>query len=250
MKVLFVASDRMEFPGILARTSGISQARIVADWSRYATLNGWQALFVANGAGPGRAAAAVDAAVGQFRPDVIVSTGFCGALSPKLGIADIVTATEIDGGADPLVCAGPPRPALQRNRDACVGPAADQGGCPTVFSGIIRSIPYVAQTAEEKRRLAETGAIAVEMEAAGIAERAESLRIPLFCVRAVTDLAGETMANDFNKALRSDGHFDTMLILRGTLRQPTVRIPELIRLRNRCSRAAQALGEFFDDCRF
>jgi hypothetical protein len=34
------------------------------------------------------------------------------------------------------------------------------------------------------------------------------------------------------------------------LRHPSARLPELIRLRKRCNRAAQALGEFFADSRF
>ena len=89
-----------------------------------------------------------------------------------------------------------------------------------------------------------------EMEAAGVAERAEALGLPFYCVRAVTDLASEDMANDLNGALREDGHFDTMHILRGTLRNPWLCLPELFRLRNRCIRAASVLGEFIADCRF
>jgi hypothetical protein len=58
------------------------------------------------------------------------------------------------------------------------------------------------------------------------------------------------MANDFNAALRDDGHFATMNILKGTLRKPLVRLPELLRLRNRCAWAARVLGEFIADCRF
>jgi len=90
----------------------------------------------------------------------------------------------------------------------------------------------------------------VEMEAAGVAARAEERRLPFYCVRAVTDLAGETLANDFNRALRSAGYFDTMLILRNSLRDPLVRVPELLRLRERCFLAANSLGEFFAGCRF
>jgi nucleoside phosphorylase len=116
--------------------------------------------------------------------------------------------------------------------------------------GVVCSIDHIAQTSEEKSRLRSSGACAVEMEAAGVAERAKALGLPFHCVKAVTDLAGETMANDFNSALRSDGHFDTMLILRRSFRYPTARLPELIRLRNRCVRAAHVLGEFFADCRF
>jgi nucleoside phosphorylase len=224
MKILFVASDRMELRGILARASGVASTGLPLDWSRFAQVGSHRALLVANGVGPERAAAAVDAAFPGFEPEAIVSTGFCGALDPQLEIADIAVATSVEG--------------------------APVSSVPAPHSGPFRSISHVAHTAEEKRNLAVNGAIAVEMEAAGIAARAQSYATPFYCIRAVTDLAGETLANNFNMALRSDGHFDTILILRGTLRQPSVRLPELIRLRQRCVRAARVLGDFFADCRF
>jgi NADPH:quinone reductase-like Zn-dependent oxidoreductase len=90
----------------------------------------------------------------------------------------------------------------------------------------------------------------VEMEAGGVAERAVARGVPFYCVRVVTDMAGEDMANNFNGALRPDGHFATINILQGALRHPLVRLPELLRLRNRCVRAARVLGDFIADCRF
>jgi hypothetical protein len=88
------------------------------------------------------------------------------------------------------------------------------------------------------------------MEAAGVAQRAHTLGLPFFCIKAVTDLACETMANDFNAVLRSDGRFDTIKILASSLRHPSVRLPELFRLRKRSIQAARSLGDFFADCRF
>lgn len=90
----------------------------------------------------------------------------------------------------------------------------------------------------------------MEMEAAGVAERAATRGLPFYCIRVVTDLAGEDMANDLNGALRPDGHFATMLILRGAVSHPWARLPELIRLRRRSVRAACVLGDFVADCRF
>jgi adenosylhomocysteine nucleosidase len=228
MRILFVASDRMEFPGFLRRATKVSPADIAVDWSRRALLNGYETLLVANGVGPARAGAAAEKGIEAFTPDAIVSTGFCGALSTRLKIADLVAANQIVAG--------------DRNYASQLvkGPV----------SGSIRSIPYVARTAEEKRALASEGAIAVEMEAAGVAGEALRNSIPFYCVRSVTDLAGETLANDFNKSLRSDGHFDTMFILRVALLHPATRLPELIRLRKRCILAARALGDFFADNRF
>jgi nucleoside phosphorylase len=247
-----VASDRMEFTGILAKAKQSRTESLPIDWARSAKFGGHDVLLASNGVGWNRAAAAVDAGVG-FRPEAVISTGFCGALAADLEIAEIVVGTSVAkqiGGRGRATDAG---------ESACTTFPARQPECPSgqgkhprlrMRFGPVCSIDHVAQTSEEKSRLRSSGACAVEMEAAGVAERAKALDLSFHCVKAVTDLAGETMANDFNAALRSDGHFDTMLILRRSLRHPAVRLPELLRLRNRCVRAASALGEFFADCRF
>jgi adenosylhomocysteine nucleosidase len=230
MRLLLVASAPMEFRGILMRAQGRRRISIGADWAHTAGLSGHEVLLVANGVGARRAAAAVDAAWAVFPADRVISLGFCGALDPALRIADVIIGTCI----------------AANNRRYSVLPLTGAA----VASGIIRSIDRVAQTAAEKQALLEDGGIAVEMEAAGVAERAAARGLPFSCVKVVTDLAGEDMANDFNRALRSDGHFATMRIFGDALRHPAARIPELIRLQQRCVRAARTLGEFFADCRF
>jgi adenosylhomocysteine nucleosidase len=217
----------MEYRGMLARATDIRPEPLPLDFARRARLGDNQVLLVANGVGWKRAAAAVAAADG-FAPEAIVSTGFCGALDEKLRVGDVLAATCVSSN-------GREHRAQPLNAP---------------YAGIVCSIDHVAQSAEEKRQLRQSGASAVEMEAAGVAEFARARTLPFYCVRAVTDLAGETMSNDFNGALRCDGHFDTMSILRGALRRPTIRLPELIRLRCRCVRAAEALGKFFAGCRF
>ena len=230
-----VAADKMEFPGILRHAAEVAPAHLALDWSRSARLGDHELVLAANGMGAQRAASAVDAAMASFPAEAIVSTGFCGALAPELGIADVVVATAISAGSRTF-------PALQ----PAMQPAVDH----LHHKGVVCSIDHVAQTAAEKRRLRAGGASVVEMEAGGVAEQAAARSVPFYCVRVVTDLADEDMANNFNRALRPDGHFGTISILRGALRNPVVRLPELIRLRNRCVRAARVLGDFIADCRF
>jgi adenosylhomocysteine nucleosidase len=226
-----VASDPMEFRGILSRASDVRPLPLGIDWARAGTIGTHQAVFAANGLGRKRAAAAVDAPVARWRPDVVVSTGFCGALEESLAVAEIVVGTKVVASEGSW-------------------PAAPVSSAAPFRTGVVSSVDRVARTVAEKRELRRSGASVVEMEAAGVAERAESLGIPFQCVRVVTDLANETMANDFDSALRPDGHFATMHILLGALRQPTVRFPELLRLRSRSIRAARGLGDFIADCRF
>jgi adenosylhomocysteine nucleosidase len=231
MRILLIAADPMEFPGILRHTTEVKPAGLPVDWSRSARLGTHELVLVANGAGAHRAAAAVDAALERFPADAIVSTGFCGALAAELATADVVVASAVSAGGRTFAALSPASHGVHR-------------------MGVVYSIDHVAQTAEEKRRLRAAGGSAVEMEAGGVAERAVALGVPFYCVKVVTDLAGEDMANDFNRALRPDGHFATMSILLGALRHPQVCLPELIRLRNRCIRGARVLGDFIADCRF
>lgn len=227
MKLLFVAAVPTEFRGMLAHASDIRRSAAPVRFARQIRIGGHDALLVAHGMGPRPAAIAV-AAANTYHPDAIVSTGFCGALDDRLGVGDIFVATSVLG-------AGREFPALPVEAP---------------HRGVVVSIDRVAQTAGEKRTLRETGAAAVEMEAAAVASGAQKLGLPFYCIRVVTDLAGETMSNDFNRALRGDGHLDTIVILRGALCRPASRLPELLRLRRRCVLAAEALGEFFASCRF
>ena len=226
-----IAAERREFTGILANAQRTSRAALEVRWAQSAWLSGHEMLLAANGAGAPRAAAAVDRALETFPADAVVSTGFCGALRPELAIGDVVVADFVTAGE-------------RRFR------ARPVSGPVVWHTGSVASVDHVVQTAEEKGRLANSGASAVEMEAAGVAERAVAHGLSFSCVKAVTDLGDETLANDFNKALRDDGHFDTIVLLRGTLRQPMVRVGELLRLRKRCVRAARMLGDFFADLQF
>ena len=87
MKLLLVASDPMEFRGILTVTAQPRKVDVAVDWARCGGINGHEVLLVANGVGRKRAAAAVDAALPNFPADRVISTGFCGAVDPQL-VAD------------------------------------------------------------------------------------------------------------------------------------------------------------------
>jgi adenosylhomocysteine nucleosidase len=231
MKLLAVASDRMEFRGILEHSREGAPLRAPVDWARRVRMGSHEFLLMANGAGVKRAAAAAEQGVEAFRPDAIASIGYCGALDPALALADIVVGTEVTGAGSRYAA----HSVQSSRRHTC---------------GVVRTHSRVAQTLQERCELRSEGAVAVDMEAAAVAQCGTIHALPFYCVKVVTDLANEPMANDFNKALREDGHFDTINLLTGMLRSPFARLPELVRLRGRAIRAALALGDFFADCRF
>ena len=150
MKILMVAADRMEFPGILRHATGVESVGVPVDWSRSARLGDYELVLVANGMGAQRAASAVDAALQGFPAEAIVSTGFCGALAEELQTADIVVGSAISVGSRTL-------------------PALHPASARTHHTGVVCSIDHVAQTAAEKAWLHAGGGSVVEMEAAGVA---------------------------------------------------------------------------------
>jgi nucleoside phosphorylase len=98
--------------------------------------------------------------------------------------------------------------------------------------------------------LRDSGALAVEMEAAAVGLRARAWGVPFYCVRSVTDLAEESFQLDFNAARGENGRFSTARILEAAVRRPRQVVPELCTLYRRSRLASRELGEFFADCRF
>jgi hypothetical protein len=76
------------------------------------------------------------------------------------------------------------------------------------------------------------------MEAAGAARASEDLDLPFYCIRAVSDLAREDFATDFNAALNPDGRFSTIRLV------TQLKLGELIRLKQRTDFASKKLGDF------
>ena len=182
-------------------------------------------IFVANGPGRVLAGQVVD---GIDRPvDAVVSVGLCGGLVEPLKVGDIVVGTAINGHPIDV-------------------PAASG----RYLEGPVASIDHVARTAAEKKALRETGAIAVEMEAGAVLERARRWGVPFYCVRAVSDVWNEEFTLDLNAARDHAGRFSAGRILGQAMRRPVAGVPELLRLNRNAGVAVRALGEFIGICSF
>src|SRR5262249_41958970 len=152
------------------------------------------------------------------KPSAICNIGFCGALDEKLAVGDVFVANAVQNG---------------KHLYETLVPRGQQG------DGSVVSVDHVVQISTEKRNLRAGGASVVEMEAAGVARAAEDLGLPFYCIRAVSDLAGEDLENDFNAALMSDGRFSVLRLVVGALANPVKRFGELIRLQQRTALAAK-----------
>ena len=198
------------------------------DYAREARLHGNPVLLAANGPGFRRACEGAESITNAYSDiAAFVTTGFCGGLDPSLEAGEVVVGTEISGGE-----AAVPETGRKFRR----GPVLSQD--------------RVADSAAEKARLVRTGAIAVEMEAGGVAACVRRRNIPLFCVKVVTDTARDSFPLDFNRMRNSRGAFSRAMIARAALRHPFLLFPRLMELDRKCEKAAVVLGDFLADCRY
>lgn len=178
-------------------------------------------------------------AIQRHRPTSVVSVGFAGALKDGLHVGDVVVAAEI-------VC----EPGLLQPRDpsdrvACRWQLdADRlrSGFAKTSAARVLTTNTLAATVADKRRLAERfNADVVDMESAAVASVCAKLRLPLTCVRAVSD-AVDTPLSLRLASLIAGGRVSIFRMLLAILRQPSL-LPEMCRLARDTRFAAERLAE-------
>lgn len=240
MAILYVSAEASELKPFANRLAGLRKLKWPIDYAYEGLLDGKRVLLAANGAGRRLASSAVEVALRAItaadlsasRLESIVSVGFCGALDPALKECAIVLGNGILDEAS-------------NESMACVLPANLPDG---VVTGQLVSADRIVVTVAEKLRLRATGAIAVDMEAAGLASRARRAGLPLYCIKVVSDRSDESFAFDLNQMRSSEGRIARGKIVFYALKHPSL-LPHLFRLKGRAERAAEVLGEFLVSCR-
>ena len=172
--------------------------------------------IVCAGGVPARTAAALNAAIDNGVTG-LVSFGMCGGLAPSFQPGTLVCARAViapDGTRYPVDEAWHARmPALAE----------------TVEGDVFGSDGIIGTAAEKTALHARTGAIAVDLESAVVAEAAAHTRLPFIVIRAIADPAERDLPSAAHIALTPDGAPDIGGIVASVLREPSQLI-ELVRL--------------------
>jgi len=170
------------------------------------------------GVGATRAVAALDAALRDWVPGNVVSSGFAGGLDPTLACGDVLfDASDVPRWEVTLL-------------EARARPAR------------FHTVSRILTTAGEKAAaLRATGADAVEMESEAIRGFCRERNLPCGIVRVISDTAREDLPLDFNRFLDDQGTVFHTRLLAEVVRKPR-RIAPLLRLRRSTRFAAQALA--------
>jgi len=125
-------------------------------------------------------AADLEARFGEGREaSLLISTGFCGGLDPGMRIGDVFLARTILHRGETLSISGA---LVDRARGALDELAL------SVWTGPCACVDAVA-SADEKRKLAETGAKSVDLESGPLARWAAARGVPFVSCRVVLDSA-------------------------------------------------------------
>lgn len=233
LPVVAVAAEPLEFLGLLRHARRVRALPWPLEFAREAEIGGRRWILAAHGPGPKLARASAETALDRAAGRAIaLSTGFCGALDPALPRGGIFAAREVFDTST-----------------ARRYPAALPRSAAPFHQGLLWSQDRAAVSTEEKAELREKDAAAVDMEAAAVAAEALRRNVPFFCVRVVTDAAGDALPLDFNSLRDANGRFSKSRITMAALMHPNGLIP-LLRFGRRCRRAAHILGDFLVACHF
>ncbi len=198
-------------------------------------------LVLETGLGPAAVEAALTWALGSplfgnvpYRPKLVLSAGFSGALRPGLRVGDLVLATEV---AD-----------LEGNRWPAPWPGELPPGewRPPLTRGRLLTVPGLAGTPGAKRALGERhDALAADMETAAVARLCQKHEVPFGCLRVISDDWDTPLSSQLVGVLRG-GRVAPLRLAAALARRPGL-VGELWRLarqtRTAARQLAQALGE-------
>jgi adenosylhomocysteine nucleosidase len=175
-------------------------------------LAGREVLLVQAGIGRERAREAVAAASRKFDVRAAWSLGFAGGLTESLRPGDLVYPTAIledresarlsmhGGTTHATVCAALRRAALR------------------IESGAVITLRAALRTPEAKRAVArQSGAVAVEMEAAGVVRAARDLGIPCAALKVIVDAVDDPLPPFVGRCTTPQGDLRWRGLLAGVL---------------------------------
>ena len=206
-------------------------------WARFCGPAWLSVLVLHTGIGQARTEKALDWLLSQpvlggvpYRPRLVLSAGFSGALEEQLQLGDVILGTEVtsvDGRRWPATWPAelPPgewRPPLHR-------------------SGLL-SVPGLIARPEEKQALGQKHqAAAVDMETAAVARVCRQRQIPFGCVRVILDDLHTSLSPRL-VSLLSGGRVSPWRLMSALFSSPRLAV-ECARLARRARFAAEQLGK-------
>lgn len=179
---------------------------------------------IESGIGKVNAAIATAHIIARDRPRAVINTGSAGGLGKNVHIGDVVVGSrvahhDVDVRAFGYALGQVPQMPLEYLADSTLAQAAAQAASAfqgaAVHHGLIVSGDQFIDHAEKVARLRSDfpEALAVEMEAAAIAQTCHQLRTPCVIIRAISDHADEKADKSFEEFIEEAGRQSARMVL-------------------------------------
>ena len=218
----------------MPHASGVARLR-QAQWGE---LSLW---ILRTGVGPERAAGATRWAIDIVRPRAVVSTGCAGALLEGIGTGDVIVADEI------VTADGTTRPTNSRWSERYRQAAASAGI--GARRGRLFTSTEMLLGPGAKRAVAErTGAIAVDMEAAAVADCGHAAGTEVGVARVILDPLDLSIPSELPAVTTDSGRPSLARLLTAIARRPRL-AADLIRVGASVPRCRAALATLHRELR-
>ncbi len=231
-RVAILAALDRELARLRGRMSGIRKVREGSLRADVGRLAGVPVVLGSTGDGASNAARGARALLDRFPVAAVVIVGVSGALSPRLEAGSLLVAREVLEMDRP---APPPDPDWVRRALRDTGAVAARFLCTPGILCTARS------KADALAGLPPGAVAAVDLETAAFARAAADRGLPYVALRAISDLAEESLPLDFNLLRDASGAVDNLRVARAVLGRPSLVLP-LWRLRGRCGLCAERLA--------
>ncbi len=176
-------------------------------------LNGTNVVLLQSGIGKVAAAVGTSVLLERFKPSVVINTGSAGGFDASLNLGDVVISTDVAYHDADVTAFGytmgqmAGQPATFAS-DAKLMDVAEQAlaamePAPHAVRGLICTGDAFVHTTEKQNFIRQhfPNVIAVEMEAAAIAQACHQFKVPFVVVRAISDVADKESPMTFDEFL-------------------------------------------------
>jgi adenosylhomocysteine nucleosidase len=206
------------------------------------TLAGQPVALLALGIGKECARIAAEMTIKCYRPDLIISAGFGGALQPEVKDGDIVIGTEV---LDLLADQGNEvRWKTQHKPKRLPELETTTGDFRIHFGKIITTDDMILKATTKGRVGKATGALSVDMETSAVAGVTAAHETDFMAVRCITDNDHEDLPEQFNDFFVL-GQLRPARVFSTCMRHPGV-LTDLARLGHRARASGQNLARFLE----
>lgn len=223
-RIAIIGAMPQEVARLIEQLDGHQELHVAGATFYSGQMNGVDVVVLQSGIGKVNVAVSTAILMERFKPDCIINTGSAGGFGEHLQIGDVVISSEVRHHDVDVTAFGyemgqvPGMPAAYAPDDRLVAAARtsiESLGELRVFEGLIcTGDSFMSDPARvDSVRAQFPSMMAVEMEAAAIAQACHLYGCPFVIIRALSDIAGQHSELSFDQFIEQAGEHSARMVM-------------------------------------